>query len=81
MHKVVLQQHLQVAAQPNVGQMYAVLVGRLVHIGGDQPALLKRLHQHAGGHKGVNRGWEAQVVPGTKVSAETVQVFRLGEQV
>ena len=81
MHKVVLQQHLQVAAQPDVGQVNAVLVGGLVHIAGNQSALFKRFHKHTGGDQGVDRGGKAQVVPGAEVAAKSVQVFGLSEQV
>ena len=81
MHKIILQEHLQVAAQPDVGQVYAVLVCGLIHIAGDQPALLKCFHQHTGGDQGVHRGREAQVMPGTEVPAKSVQVFGLCEEV
>ena len=43
-HEVVAQQHLQVGVQANVRQRHVVLVVRAVHVGGDQLALLKRLH-------------------------------------
>ncbi|KAA6429542.1 MAG: hypothetical protein FRX49_00934 [Trebouxia sp. A1-2] len=77
MHKVVLQQHLQVAAQPNVCQLDTVLVCGLVHIGRDQPSLLKGLHQHAWRHQGVHGGGKTEVAPSSEVLAEPIKMLSL----
>mmetsp|Transcript_18612 Transcript_18612/g.47158 ORF Transcript_18612/g.47158 Transcript_18612/m.47158 type:complete len:443 (-) Transcript_18612:854-2182(-) len=79
--EVVAQQHLQVAVQPRLGQRVAVLVLRLVDKGGDEVAVLKRLHQHVLADQREQRRGERDVGPHAEVLLEAHQVVRLHRQV
>ena len=63
MDEVVVEQHLEEAVAPDVGQLHIVGVAGVVHEAVDELPPLKGLHQHLGRHQGPQRLGEAQVAP------------------